>query len=201
LSLWSLARALKISLKALKPWVGAGLLMFGPIYFLVDVMGDHKPLRLVVGTIFWTCWMSLLWIKRWNMFEVLSADNKWYVPWRSVEFSVSELTRIQVRNIDSVSRWYVEKLGLQKLATNSLKESGIATYRFKDDGKSLVLTSRGDFGTARTPILFTKKLGKMISVLAARGIDIGAIKRDRQGTGYFEIRDPEGNVIEIVEEP
>jgi hypothetical protein len=48
--------------------------------------------------------------------------------------------------------------------------------------------------------LFSKKIGKMKNVLGARGVDVGTIKQDRQGIRYFQIHDPEGNVIEVVEE-
>jgi hypothetical protein len=34
----------------------------------------------------------------------------------------------------------------------------------------------------------------------ARGVQVGNVEQDRQGTHYFQVRDPEGNVIEVVEE-
>jgi hypothetical protein len=37
--------------------------------------------------------------------------------------------------------------------------------------------------------------------MPTRGVNVGAIEKDRQGTQYFEIHDPEGNSIEVVEEP
>jgi hypothetical protein len=40
----------------------------------------------------------------------------------------------------------------------------------------------------------------MRDVMMARGVNVGSIERDRQGIQYFEIRDPEGNEIEVVEE-
>jgi len=33
------------------------------------------------------------------------------------------------------------------------------------------------------------------------GVDVAEIQQDRQGTHYFEMRDLEGNVIEVSEEP
>jgi hypothetical protein len=35
----------------------------------------------------------------------------------------------------------------------------------------------------------------------ARGVNVSEIQEDRQGTHFFEMRDLEGNVIEISEEP
>ena len=42
---------------------------------------------------------------------------------------------------------------------------------------------------------------KVRDVMAARAATVGAIERDPPGTRYFQIRDPEGNEIEIVQEP
>jgi predicted enzyme related to lactoylglutathione lyase len=36
--------------------------------------------------------------------------------------------------------------------------------------------------------------------MAARGVNVGIIERDRQGIRYFQIHDPEGNEIEVVED-
>ncbi len=63
--------------------------------------------------------------------------------------------------------------------------------RFKEDGNSIVLATRGNFRTGKTPIFFTKKIGKMRDIMAARGVKVGTIERDRQGTRYFQVRDPE----------
>ncbi len=64
----------------------------------------------------------------------------------------------------------------------------------------MVLTTRSDFRTGKTPILFTKKLFRLQDVLVARGVQVGAVERHRQGIHYFEIHDSEGNVIEVVEQ-
>jgi predicted enzyme related to lactoylglutathione lyase len=107
---------------------------------------------------------------------------------------------ILVREIDSVTTWYVKKLGLYKAGHVRLRDYDVATYKFKEDGKSITLTTRLTYGTAKLPRLFTKRIGRMQGVLSARGIDVGSIQQDRQGTRYFEIQDPEGNVIEVVQE-
>jgi predicted enzyme related to lactoylglutathione lyase len=136
------------------------------------------------------------------MFETLRVPGaRWYWPGKGAEFSVPSGTRILVQDIEAVSPWYVGKLGLRKLSENPRGEIGITTLRFKEDGNSIVLTTREDFRTGKTPILFTKKIRKMRDVMAARGLNIGAIERDRQGTPYFRIHDPEGNEIEVVQEP
>jgi catechol 2,3-dioxygenase-like lactoylglutathione lyase family enzyme len=105
--------------------------------------------------------------------------------------------RIFVRDFDSVLPWYIEKLGLKRFGTSS--ESSV-TLRFKEDGNPVVLVRRDDQEASKTPMLFTKKIGKMRDVLLARGVKIGPVEKDRQGIHYFDIRDPEGNPIEVVEE-
>jgi hypothetical protein len=203
LALWVAVNTSNLSLKPLTPWLLAAYGVFAVPYFLLfdPVSGGHKVLRLVTGAAFWTCWLLSMWIKARYNSEVLRAPGaKWFLPWNAAAFSIPANLRIHVRNIDSVSPWYVEKLGLHKMAAGLSEDSGSAVFRFKEDGKLVTLTTSGAAATTPTPILFTKKIGKIRSVLMARGVDAGAIDRDRQGIHYFEIHDPEGNVVEVVEE-
>lgn len=134
------------------------------------------------------------------MFETLGMPGaRWYLPWRSAQFSIPANTHIFVRQIDSVLPFYVGKLGMRELKFDR-GESEVATLRFKTDGNSVVLTTRSGFQTGKTPILFTKRIGRMRDAMAARGIRVGGVERDRQGIRYFHIHDPEGNEIEIVED-
>jgi len=52
-----------------------------------------------------------------------------------------------------------------------------------------------------THSLFTNHIEKARKWLSSRDLDVGQIQEDRQGTRFFEMRDPENNVIEITEEP
>lgn len=205
LTLWIVANKLQISLKSLMPWLTAGWILFGPLYFLYDgiLMDGHRVLRLVSGQGFWTCLFLSSWIRRREMFEtVRSPKAKWFSRSKSAEFSVpAPSLRILVRDIGSVSPWYEEKLGLRKLAQTPSAEPSSATFRFKADGHSVILTTRSGFQTGKTPILFSKKIDRIKRVLVARGVEAGPMEQDRQGTHYFQIHDPEGNVIEVVEEP
>jgi len=201
LVLWVVANTTEVPLKPLARWLWVGYFLLSIPFLLVEAMDGHKTLRLLVGAASWTCWTLAFWIGRHSSFETLRAPGtKWFLPGGAVRFSVSAGTRILVRNIDSVSPWYIEKLGLNKSTAVNLTESDAAMFRFKADGNPVVLTTRGDLGPGKTPILFTKKVGRMREVMAARGVNVGTIERDRQGIQYFEIRDPEGNEIEVVEE-
>jgi predicted enzyme related to lactoylglutathione lyase len=201
LLLWALARLGQISLKPLKPWVRGSLLLAAPLYVFVGLLDDHKTLRLATFAALYSAWGAGIFIERWYKFETLRAPNvRWYFPGRSAKFSIPRTVRVVVHNVDSVSSWYIEKLGLRKLAENPWGEA-VATYQFKEDGHSVILATKRGFEVDRTPILFTKKIDKMKAVLATRGVSAGPVQCDRQGTRYFEIRDPEGNSIEVVEEP
>jgi len=202
LALWLVSRNPNVSLKPLKPWLWAGCLLLFVPYLLLDIVpsGTNRALRLVVGTVLWSCWGMAFWIQRHYMFETMRSPNATWFSRRRAEFTVpSRSLRILVRNIDSVSPWYIEKLGLRKLAQAPPAEPSAAILRFKADGNSIILTTRSGFQTARTPILFTRKIDKMREVMSSRGVDPGPVERDRQGIRFFQIQDPEGNAIEIVE--
>jgi hypothetical protein len=50
-------------------------------------------------------------------------------------------------------------------------------------------------------MLYASNIKKAREVLGSRRVNVGEIQQDRQGTHYFEMRDLEGNVIEVSEEP
>jgi predicted enzyme related to lactoylglutathione lyase len=207
IALWIAANTLELSLKPIMPWLWAASGAFFVLYivlnpwFGLDGSRRYGRLSFVSQLVAYTCYSMALWIKGRYSFECLRPPStKWYLPWTAASFSMPTGTRILVRDIDLVTPWYMEKLGLWKLAENPRGETDIATLRFKKDGNSVVLTMREDFRTGRTPIFFTKKIGKMRDVMTARGVAVGSIERDRQGIQYFQIHDPEGNEIEVVQE-
>jgi len=201
-ALWAIAQFGRVSLKPLTPWLTAGIILSFPVFIALDASDSHKASRLIAEAVFYTCFIGVTWIQRWSMFETLRGPSgKWYIPWSSARFSIPQNAHIVIRDMDSVAPWYVDKLGLRKAAETSSAESGVATYKFKEDGKSIMLTTKMSYRTDRPLILFTKKIGRMKGILSERGINVGAIEQDRQGTRYFEIHDPEGNAIEVVEEP
>jgi hypothetical protein len=192
----------RVSLKPLTRWLKASTLLSFLAFVVLAGLNGHSILRPLAEGMFYTCVIGLLWIeRRYLLFETLRGPNsRWYLPWRSARFSIPENALIVVRDIDSVTPWYVEKLGLCKASHLFCREYEVATYKFKEDGKSITLTTRLTCGTAKILRLFTKRIGRMKGSLSARGIEVGPVQQDRQGTRYFEIHDPEGNVIEVVEE-
>lgn len=200
LIIWVSTNTLNISIKPLTPWLKTGYFLSVIPFVLVSTLDDHKTWRLVAESFFYSFWAAFVWMQRHSLFESLRPPGaKWYFPWSGARFSIPASTRILVRNPDQVTPWYTEKLGLRKVTGNSPSESD-TTFRFKEDGNSIVLTTCAGFGTGATLMLYTKKIGKMRDVMMARGVEVGDIQYDRQGIRYFDIRDPQGNAIEVVEE-
>jgi catechol 2,3-dioxygenase-like lactoylglutathione lyase family enzyme len=200
LFLWVVTNALNVSIKPLTPWLKTGYVLSAIPYVFVGALEDHKAWRLVSGSCFYAFWAAFLWMQRHSMFESLRPPGvQWYFPWEGARFTLPASTRILVRNPDEVTPWYTEKLGLREVPGTSTDASD-TTFKFKEDGNSIVLTTRRGFGTEVTPMLYTRKIGKMRDVMMARGVNVGAIQFDRQGIQYFDIRDPEGNEIEVVQE-
>ncbi len=199
--LWLVLRCTNLSLKPWGRWLAwISLVLWLPTFLLFDASGTHRNLRFIASTVFYTCWTAGLWIKhRYRVETITTASRSLYIPWRSADFSIPSTLRIPVRDISSVSPWYKEKLGLRE-ASNIQQESESAVFHFKRDGNFVVLTTKERTVASKTPIFFSKKIERMRNILNMRGVRPGPIDRDRQGIRYFEIHDPEGNVIEVVEE-
>jgi hypothetical protein len=198
LVLWLAGRRSRVSLKALIPWFGAFYLFSLAGYFVLGAAG-RKPFLL--GSVMWAAYGTTIWLKNRTRFETLAnTDSLWSFPWSSVTFSMSApIIRIQAHNLKTLVPWYTQKLGLHKL-TDTAADGNTAELKFTGDGKSIVLTTQCGVVPDHTPIFFTKKLLKMRDILTARGVSPGSIEKDRQGTNFFQIHDPEGNVLEVVEE-
>ena len=67
---------------------------------------------------------------------------------------------------------------------------------------TILLRSRSEGGgSAEHPIVFTTKMKKAYEHLRDRGVLAAGAVHEEWGTELFEITDPEGNVIEICNEP
>lgn len=112
---------------------------------------------------------------------------------------------IGVRDVPAAAAWYIEKLGLRKMPIEMDDCEGCVTLGF---GKEEYAVTLGPIVAADsqqtdelTHSLFTTKVSKAREWLLSRGVQVGELQQDRQGTHYFEMRDLENNVIEITEEP
>lgn len=115
-------------------------------------------------------------------------------------FTPAGTNYIPVLDLAAASSWYAEKFGLRPRPT-----------KFDDGEKSIelhaseelyfVLGPREVPTDDETPMLYTSRIQKARDYLSSRSVEVGEIQQDRQGTRFFEMRDLEGNLIEISEEP
>jgi predicted enzyme related to lactoylglutathione lyase len=196
-------RNARVSLRRLIPYFWTSIwLSFLALLVLAASTRNGIWVSRGVAAIFDSSLIGWLWIqRRYLLFDTLRGpSSRWYSLWNTARFQMTENALIFVRDIDSVTPWYVEKLGLCRATHVRSREYDVATYKFKEDGRAVTLTTRMFSGTGKTLRLFTKHIGKMERILSARGIEVGPIHQDIQGTRYFEIHDPEGNVIEVVQD-
>lgn len=117
--------------------------------------------------------------------------------------TIADSFYVGVQNIESSTSWYIEKLGLQKVPAEMDDPEGCVALGFskKDQPCLAVLGPRDEPTDGTTPMLYASNIKKAREVLGSRGVNVGEIQEDRQGTHYFEMRDLEGSVFEVSEEP
>jgi hypothetical protein len=110
---------------------------------------------------------------------------------------------VPVLDLAAAASWYADIFDLRPRPT-----------KFDDGQKGIELSHSSDYedlffvlgpanvpNDGETPMLLTSHILKAKDYLSSRGVNVGEIQRDRQGTRFFEMRDSEGNVIEISVEP
>jgi catechol 2,3-dioxygenase-like lactoylglutathione lyase family enzyme len=194
-ALYLLARYGGVSLRPLVPVLAVvcgALWIAGVLYMVLD--------RPHLQNIFLTAYGGLVlvysWVRGESLFETHLSNVGPRVPACLLEIPAS--TCVGVRNLESASSWYVEKLGLRKLAESP---EGTIEFKFKAEDVPLILVPHDKFYPRTTPMLYTRKIQKAWHALSSRGVHAGVIERDRQGTHSFEVRDSEGNRLEVSEEP
>ena len=107
---------------------------------------------------------------------------------------------IAVLDLANAASWYVDKFGLRRYVTKF--DDGQKGFELSESGEVFFVLGPSDVPTNNeTPMLYTSRIEKARNHLISRGVTVGEIQRDRQGTRFFEMRDLEGNVIEICDEP
>jgi len=116
--------------------------------------------------------------------------------------TIADSFYIGVTDVAAATSWYIEKLGLQKVPVEMDDPEGCVALGFsKKDQTCIALGPRGKPTDGTTPMFYASNVRKAREVLGSRGVNVGDVQEDRQGTHYFEMRDLEGNVIEVSEEP
>src|SRR5580704_11143973 len=117
--------------------------------------------------------------------------------------TIADSFYIGVLDVESATSWHIEKLGLQEVPAEMGDPEGCVALDFskKDQTCIAVLGPRGKPTDGTTPMLYASNIKKAREVLSSRGVNVGDVQKDRQGTQYFQMRDMEDNLIEVSEEP
>jgi catechol 2,3-dioxygenase-like lactoylglutathione lyase family enzyme len=106
---------------------------------------------------------------------------------------------VAVRNLETAAAWYKQKLELPESREIEDDDSPGLELSTRHQEIKVLLFAGTDYPDR--PILDTRSAAKAREWLLARGVEVGPVKTDIQGTHFIEMHDLEGNMIEICEEP
>ena len=106
-----------------------------------------------------------------------------------------------VTDVSGAAAWYKEKFGVKAVNVELDDGDDCLALGFDDESCLFVIGPKGKSSGELTARLFTSRLNKARDYLLARGVFVGELQQDAQGTRFFGTRDLEGNPIEISEEP
>jgi catechol 2,3-dioxygenase-like lactoylglutathione lyase family enzyme len=116
-------------------------------------------------------------------------------------YSSGSSNYVGVVDIASSTAWYIDKLGLSKVNVELDDGEDCVALGFSKEDSAVCLGPPGAPTNELTAVLYCSSVKKAREFLFSRGVNVGEIQQDRQGTSFFEMRDPENNLIEISEEP
>jgi len=105
-----------------------------------------------------------------------------------------------VRDLDAAARWYAHTFGCHFSESIDDGERTIRLY-FQEADESLILGPTTYPTDDTPPVIYTSNAAKANIELSRKSVIVDPVQRDRQGTNFFEIRDCDGNVLEISEMP
>jgi hypothetical protein len=114
---------------------------------------------------------------------------------------VADSFYVGVCDIAAATSWYIEKFGLKRTSVELDEGEGCVGLIFPKEIPAAIVLGPSGAPSDGTRMLYTGAIKKAREWLSSRGVTVGAIEKDRQGTQYFEVRDLEGNVIEVAQEP
>ena len=114
-------------------------------------------------------------------------------------------------NIEEAKRWWISAFDCKQVKVppdwDNQLPSDVALKMVGDSEPTILLSNRAevtqagfDRSASTVPVIFSDKLKKAYEHLTRRGALAGPIQSDGE-TEFFEVRDSEGNVIEICKEP
>jgi catechol 2,3-dioxygenase-like lactoylglutathione lyase family enzyme len=108
---------------------------------------------------------------------------------------------IGVSDIDAAVAWYKEKFELRESPDPVIDGEPGDVGLVSRNGAVDVVMRPGSGGPVETPMFDTGNVQKAREWLLARGVNVGPVQTDGQGTRYCEMYDLDNNMIEICEEP
>jgi hypothetical protein len=127
-------------------------------------------------------------------------NHAWRVNAVTSLLRIADSLYVGVVDVAAASAWYIDKLGLRQVVLDN-EEGCVALAFSKKDMTAITLGPRSRPADGATPMLYASNVERAREKLISRGVCVGPIKEDRQGTHYFVIRDLDGNPIEITKEP
>ena len=114
-------------------------------------------------------------------------------------------------NVEAAKLWWIDAFDCKVVSVPSdwdcTLPSDVALQLPGHDAPTILLNSRAEVEQAGfdrpspvASVMFCNKLNKGYDHLTSRGVLLGPIQ-DGGDTRFFEIRDPEGNLIQICKEP
>ena len=107
-----------------------------------------------------------------------------------------------MRDLDATARWYAQVFGCKFAEVRDDDgERNIRLYFDEEDIEAFLLAPLTYPRNDLPPIIFTANAAKANEQLGRKNIIVYPVQKDEQGTKFFEIRDCDGNALEISEEP
>ena len=97
--------------------------------------------------------------------------------------AIADSFYVGVLDLTAATAWYIEKLGLQKVPVEMDDAEGCVALGFsRKDQTAICLGPRGKPTDGTTGTLYASNVPKARDVLSSRGVNVGDIQQDRQGT-------------------
>ena len=195
---FAIRRASVSRLKSVLPWVNRALWVMWALMLAAVlrqmVMDKASLLTLAAYVLYFSLLPGPGWIKS----RIRFADPpSWDAKRMGRLLHIPGHTYVEIDNPSTAANWYVKKLGLRRLAPSEDADPKTIRMKFSDVDEEMRLGPRDPLSLGGTVMLYSRRLKRANEVLRERGVEVGPIQVDRQGTSYFEFHDPEGNIIEV----
>lgn len=108
---------------------------------------------------------------------------------------------IAVSNMEAAVSWYKDKFGLRE-SGQPVNDGEPGDIELVSANEEIIVDLVGSGGEpVETPMFNTGNAAQAREWLLSRGVSVGPVQVDGQGTRYIEMRDLDNNMIEICEEP